>query len=230
MIFERAVILVHSPVLAPSMWQALAPRLEETGLMVATPDLRPSLAGSAPYHSSMVEVAAAAVPTGMPVVLVGHSAAGPLLPGIAACAHPPVTSIVYLDARLPHPGRSWLDTLPPPRADALRTQVAGDRMPRWNEWFPPEAFASLLPDERAREDFVKDLPEVPWEVFTEVMPAAGVSRLPERPLYVQLSEAYRATADEAEEAGYQVLRAEATHLAMMTDPSLVMDLLLTALT
>ena len=57
------------------------------------------------------------------MTLVGHSRAGALLPAIAARLGPAVRKIVYVDARLPHPGRTWLSTLSPEQADRMRAKA-----------------------------------------------------------------------------------------------------------
>jgi hypothetical protein len=53
---------------------------------------------------------------GRPTILVGHSGAGPLLAAMGeslGC----VEGYVFVDAGLPHPGRSWFDSAPPELAE-----------------------------------------------------------------------------------------------------------------
>jgi hypothetical protein len=226
---ERVMLLVHSPVLAPVTWHELRPHLEAAGWRVAVPDLRP-LADASPMYPALCNAAAAAVPlNAAAVVVVGHSRAGPLLPGVAAAVGPAVSHVVFVDARLPHAGRSWQDTLSADRLAALENAASSGRLPTWDRWFPPEALAELLPDRQQRSRLVGDLPQLPWGLVTEAAPHAEGAWDSARHVYVQLSEAYEAVAAQADADGYQVLRARADHLAMMTRPSLVADLLLAAL-
>ena len=67
-----------------------------------------------PYYPKYAMAAAAAVDgTSDPVVVVGHSAAGALLPAIAEAVGDRTRGAVFVDAMLPQPGRSWFDTAPP---------------------------------------------------------------------------------------------------------------------
>src|SRR6266702_2692516 len=60
-----------------------------------------------------------------PVVLGGHSRAGPLL-AAAGTIITQVRGYVFVDARLPTPGQAWLDTAPPELAARLREMTGPD--------------------------------------------------------------------------------------------------------
>jgi hypothetical protein len=126
--------------------------------------------GGPPYYRKFAEAAAGSV-TGpdreAPVVLVGHSGAGPLLPAVAEVLDGRVPAAVFVDALLPHPGRSWFDTAPGPLRKQLAGLVRAGRLPPWNAWFPSDAFVPLLPDEDLREPFVAELPRLPVAYFEE---------------------------------------------------------------
>jgi len=217
---------VHSPLLAPVTWLGVASELRREGWTAVVPDLRTALAGDPPYYPSLFEAARrAAVGSASPVVVVGHSAAGPLLPGVIAALDTPVSTVVFVDARLPHPGLSWLETLPAERAEALRAQAQEGFLPRWDTWFPPEAVAGLLPDSAVRQAFQAELPEVPWGLLTETLPPLPPSWNGMDHVYVQLSDAYRAESDHAAGDRYRVIRHDGDHLSPMTRPAKLSELL-----
>ncbi|GIF46000.1 hypothetical protein DFJ67_5432 [Asanoa ferruginea] len=209
------MLLVHSPLLTPATWEALLPHLEAAGWRVVLLDLRPSIEAPS-FHAA---VCAAAAATGTAHVVVGHSRAGPYLPGIVEAVG---GDVVFLDARLPHPGTSWLGSLPPERARWLREVAVSGRLPRWDTWFPAD---DLLLTDPARRRALRDLPELPWSVVSEVLPAPGRRWDAAGHTYVQLSAAYQATADEAAQRGWRVHRLDADHLAMVTRPAAVAQLL-----
>jgi hypothetical protein len=214
---EPTMLLVHSPLLTPATWDALRPHLDAEGWRVVVLDLRPLLEARS-FHAA---VCAAAATTGPASVVVGHSRAGPYLPGIAEAVGGADLEVVFLDARLPHPGASWVGSLPPDRAAWLKNIAVSDRLPRWDTWFPPD---DLLTDP-GRRRVLHALPEVPWSVVAEVLPALGPRWHSATHTYVQLSPAYRSTADDAEQHDYGVRRLDADHLAMVTQPAAVAHLL-----
>lgn len=232
------VMLVHSPLLTPSSWQPVAAGLRRAGFAVAVPDLLAALAGGPPYYPRVFGAAAATVrgadeaataggaDDAAPVVLIGHSAAGPLLPGIAGAVGPRVSAAVFVDARLPHPGESWTGSLSGERAAHLRDLAQDGWLPAWDSWFPPEVLADLLPDPKVRQRFRAELPRLPGDLLDEDLPPSPPHWGRIAKSYVQLSDAYLATADEAEAQGWPVQRHGADHLAIMTQPALVGRLLL----
>ncbi|MDG4798936.1 hypothetical protein, partial [Micromonospora sp. WMMD980] len=203
------------------------PHLEEAGWRVAVLDLR-ALVESPSFHAAVCE-SAADITRGTPTVVVGHSRAGPYLPGIADAVGGDRLDVVFMDARLPHPGTSWLGSLPPEQATWLRELAAPGRLPTWDTWFPTHSIAEILPDPEQRRRVLHGLPELPWQLVSEVLPAPGRGWHSAGRVYLQLSAAYQATAVQAEERGYRVRSLDAEHLAMITQPARVADLLLSAL-
>ncbi|HEX2214411.1 MAG TPA: alpha/beta fold hydrolase, partial [Mycobacterium sp.] len=120
-----SLLFVHSPVTGPSTWTGVADALRRRGFRCALPDLRSALAQGPPFYPRLAAAAASTVTGGGAVVLVGHSAAGPLLPVIGEAVAAPVRG-VFVDAQLPHPGRSWFDAAPV----VLRDQLLAMAEPR----------------------------------------------------------------------------------------------------
>ena len=222
------MLLVHSPLLTSATWDAIRPYLEAAGWRVAIPDLRPLIEAPS-FHTAVCAAAAASVAPGAPTVVVGHSRAGAYLPGIAEALGSDRLDVVFLDARLPHPGNSWVGSVPPARATWLREKAGSGRLPTWDTWFPGESLDELLPDPGQRRRVLHSLPELPWTVVSEVLPAPGRAWNSAGHAYLQLSTAYQSTAAEAEGLGYLVRRRYADHLAMVTRPAMVTELLLSAL-
>lgn len=214
----REIVLVHSPLLSPMSWSAVAGALTNLGHRVTVPDLRPALAGGPPYYTRIFHAVADVINRdAASVVLVGHSGAGPLLPGIAGSIPVPASDMVFVDALLPHPGQSWLGSLPEERAARLRSLSQDEWLPTWDTWFPAEVLESALPDDEMRQAFRADLPRLPWALVTEPVPALEPHPEP-RTAYIRLSEAYDHMAARAEEAGWPVVRQSSGHLAPLTCP------------
>jgi hypothetical protein len=222
------LILVHSPLLAPSSWGRVPASLEGKGFTVAVADLRPVLESGPPYYERLFQTIAAYANGADAVAVVGHSAAGALLPGALSLMGAGRQTAVFVDARLPHDGQTWLEARSPDRQAALLASVVDGHLPPWDRWFPPEALAELLPDDAMRQRFQEELRGLPAQLLTEPMPqSTWDSRV--RKVYVQLSAAYASIADQAKADGWQVARYALDHLAPLTRPDAVADAIATSL-
>jgi hypothetical protein len=146
-----------------------------------------------------------------------------LLPAIAE-ATPSVVGAVFVDALLPHPGESWFATAPEPLRGRLLHLAEDGILPKWSDWFPPEAIAELLPDAAQRERFIAELPRVPLSYFEETAPGAPAWP-PPHCAYVRLSEAYQDQAEEAARRGWPVEVVDGDHLSIVTDPEPIAELI-----
>jgi hypothetical protein len=193
-------VLVASPFTGPFAWSRVADVLRGRGLRVA--------------------VRGVDAPLDPPVVLVGHSGAGSHLPAIANELGG-VERAVYVDALLPHPGRSWAQTVPDDFVDRLTAMAVDYRLPPWPEWWGEEAMRALLPDDALRARFVADCPRVPVSALHEVMPD-----VPEpQSSFVQLSAAYESETAAARERGWPATVLDLHHLALLTHPEVIADTL-----
>ena len=221
-------VLVHSPMVGALTWTATAEELNRHGVATVVPDL-----AGADDHDGIVRAVATALrhtalrnKVATPIVLIGHSGAGRHLPGLAS-AVPGVALLVYVDAALATPGRSWFDDVPAERAATLRELADGQgRLPPWSEWFPPGALDALLPERGLRERFLAGVPRLPLSYFTEPAPPATWSG-PQ--VYLRLSEAYLDEARTMRTDGVPVLTLPSHHLAMLTDPAAVAGAILRCL-
>jgi hypothetical protein len=214
-------LLLHSPLLAAAgTWGDLPARL-------GADTLPPEIAAddAAPYAERYVDavLTQTAADRG-PLVAVPHSGAGPLLAAIAAAfarAGRPLAGAVFLDAGLPAPGRSRLDLLASEDAAAaaeFRSALdAGARYPDWTA----DLLAGEVPDP---EPVIAALRPRGLDFYAEPLPDAA---LPDgfAAGYVQLSGTYASYADEAEARGWPTVRADLGHLAALSAPDAVADLI-----
>jgi len=213
------LILVHSPLVGPACWDRVAVDLAGRGYQVSIPDLTGTVASGPPYCSRQAELIARGA-AGLPATLVGHSGAGPLLAAAGALIGQ-VRGYLFVDAGLPIPGQTWMQTVPPDLA-AQVLQMADDQgwLPPWPQWWGDEALAGLIPDPNARRRFADGCPRLPLAMFEEVHPP--VPGWPDAAAaYLLLSEAYQDEAARARELGWPVTEQASHHLALLTDPGLV---------
>jgi hypothetical protein len=215
--------LVHSPLVGPAIWETLAQALRTRDHEVVVPDLTATLSGGPPYCSRQVAAIAEAVGQRW-TVLVAHSGAGPLLAATRS-ALDDSHGYVFVDAGLPTPGMSWFESAPAELAAQLRDMARDGWLPPWSQWWPLQALEELLPDPELRTRFAAASPRLPLAMFEEVLPPAPT--WPDRPCaYLRLSDAYRDPADRAPALGWPIIELASHHLAVLTDPELVVERLL----
>jgi hypothetical protein len=210
------IVLCHSPLTTKEAWGDLAGELERRGHPAIVLDVHQD--DQPPYAMSYIARAAgqlAHVARTDPLVLVGHSGAGPLLPRIGyarRAAHSVVGAYVFFDASLPGVGvTNRLELLhheDAPFAEELAALLdAGGQFPNWDD-------ESLLALARSRgKDF-----------FTEPLP--NPTDWPDAPVaYVRTSQPYSSHAGVARSRGWPVVERELGHFAGITDPSAAVDAL-----
>ncbi len=217
---DALVVLVHSPLVGPFTWSLVAQSLQAAGFEVLVPALTDR--GKTPpaywrQHTASVQLALASIPQERPLVLVGHSGAGPLLPVIAQAAQHPVKAYLFVDADLPHPGQNRLDEMEasvPAFAQELRRSLAsGRRFPSWSD----EDLSEDLPDEPVRRHMLAELQPRPLHFFEEIIPT--VAGWPDAPGgYVLFTQGYRRSLEQAQRAGWLSRTFHAGHFHMLVDP------------
>ena len=225
------LVMVHSPLVGAMTWQPVAEILRSQGHDVRVPSLAAAVSGRGPYYTKIAK-AVSEVAEGKPLVtLVVHSGAGSLVPVIAqrmqkACPYP-LWSVVFVDAQLP---------IPKPRSAAPDAWVEGLRglavdgiLPRWDQWFPPGAFESLIPEPAMRAAFIANCPNLPFAYFEE-RPPMRLSWVPQSVAYIRLSAMYDAHLQEARANRWRAIKADLDHLAPLTRPAEVAALITQALT
>lgn len=221
---QAELVLVHSPLTGDVTWRPVADVLRARGRAVSVPSLTEAFQGGGPYYPKLLTLAAGRTgprPHGRPVVLVGHSGAGSLLPALGerlAAVRRPVAGTVYADAQWPHPGQSWLQVVPEDLRAQVRALARDGRLPPWDEWFSEEMLAEELPDPEVRAWFRAGVPRLPLAYLDERAPEADVDPDHSRSAYLRLSPTYEETAIRAEAIGHRVLRRTSRHLGLVTDP------------
>ena len=220
-------VLIHSPLTGPQAWTRVAVELAARGFEATRPVLPPLPALTAPLYQNLAAVVAPQyLGQEGPFVLVVHSGAGGLAPSLVAASGGQVAAVLYVDAIPPHPGRSWYETASDALAASLRakTDKAG-MVPAWDQWFPPDALGSLIPDEPQRTLFLNGLSPTPAAWLEAKAPELD---LPDTVGwgFLRLSKAYEREAGEARRLGWPTLRTDLHHLAMMTHPTQVVTAML----
>lgn len=226
---ERAplFVLVHSPLVGPLTWQLVADVLRRSGHEVTVPRLDNEAPAGTPlyrYHAERVRRSVEAHDPLAPVVLVGHSGAGPLLPLIGDTLVNDVAGYVFADAPLPRDRARRSDNAPAEFRRRLLARTEDGRVPPWGEWWRDDVLAALIPDEELRKVFVAELCPLPLQLFEEPIPLPP--EWPDAPCaYLRLSSTYDAEAAAAARRGWDVVHFEAGHLHMLVDPDAVAEAL-----
>ncbi len=221
-------VLVHSPLVGSLTWALVADELDRRGINSVVPSFSDVLDDGPPFWQHIAEHVHQEVrDAGMdePLVLVGHSGAGPLLPAIRERLAQRVTGYLFVDARLPKNGTSFFDDAPPGTVQALRTRVRQGSLPNWADWFGEEAMRSVLPDGIIRRRFIEELRPIPLALLEEPVPVSA--SWDDAPCgYIRLSRVYESQIEMARDAGWQTRVLEGGHLHMLVDPVTVTDVIL----
>ncbi|MBI1209908.1 MAG: alpha/beta hydrolase [Alphaproteobacteria bacterium] len=212
---SQAVVLVHSPFVGASCWLQVARVLADRGHAAVVPSLAAAFSGSPPYYRSAAQAVVRSAGSFDEIMLVVHSGAGGLVDAI--CDAATVSEILFVDAVLPFPDRSWASTLPPKLKDRLFALARSGFLPTWDQWFGSGALEGLMPDPEKRTAFAAELPRIPLAFAHEVAPTESTKR-PKRFGYLRLSDGYEQEARIAEGWGWPTARRSLHHLAPLTDP------------
>ncbi len=193
------------------------------------PDLTNVASAAPPYYPKYAKAAAAAVDdTAGRVVLIGHSAAGALLPAVAKAVGDRTTAAVFVDAMLPQPGRSWFDTAPSGLEAEMRGMAVNGVLPPYHEWFPPGTLAELIPEPARRERLIAENPRLPLAYFDEPAPPVRFAESVAC-AFLRLGAPFDAAANKAQRLGWWVARRDWDHLRILSAPEAVADLIAQAI-
>jgi len=223
-------VLVHSPLVGPLTWGPVAKQIRQRRQDVVVPAIEDSPGSTEPFwkqHAGSIARALTAVPAGRPLVLAGHSGAGPLLPAIRQLLENPVQTYLFVDAGIPRAEATRLDLMKwedPEWSAQFQAELArGERYPAWTV----DDLREVIPDELLRRQMAAELRPRGLDFFSEPIPV--FEGWPDAPCaYIQLSSAYERPASYARQAGWPTYRIEAGHFHMLVDPAAVTDLLIKA--
>jgi hypothetical protein len=216
------MVLLHSPLVGVESWGRLPEALRRGGVGAVAMGVGGD--EGAPFAERYVRGAVGAVlgagSLAGPLVLVGHSGAGPLLGAVGdglRAAGRPVGGYLFCDAGLPRAGASRLDLLAvedPEMAAAFGAELErGGQFPTWRD----ADLAPLVPDPAARAALLGSLRPRGLDFFTEPLPPAP--GWPDAPCgFLRLSATYDGWAREAERRGWPTARIDAGHFHPLVDP------------
>jgi hypothetical protein len=224
------MVLLHSPLVGVQSWGRLADAVRRRGVgavaVAVDTDDQPPFAER--YLHRAVAAVVDASPAPDPLVLVGHSGAGPLLGAVGSglrAAGRPVGGYLFCDAGLPAAGVTRLDLLAvedPGMAAAFRAELErGGRFPTWSD----ADLEPLVPDPAARAALVGSLRPRGLAFFTEPLPAAAA--WPDASCgYLRLSAVYDRWVEAAAARGWPTASLDAGHFHPLVDPEAVAQALL----
>lgn len=218
--------LLHSPLTSATAWGDLPSALSDLGYPVVVPEVLDD--DDPPFAQRYIARASLQLANdapGQPLILLGHSGAGPLLPQVGFARHAAglrIKGYIFIDAMLPRVPQATtrLEILTLDDAAAAHSITEqlqhGGQFPNWTE----AALANDIPDPAHRALLLAGLRPRALPFFTEPLP------VPEdwpdaRCGYLQLSNAYRGPARTAELRGWSVDRIDAHHFAALTNPDRV---------
>jgi hypothetical protein len=214
------LVLLHSPLVGPGTWRAIAPVLEVRGFEVAVADFAADMAGPPPYYTRLVRTASASLGHDAEAFLIVHSGAGSLVPAVAASGR--VSGAIFVDALMPHPGQSWFETVPTLLKSRLENLACNGRVPPWHRWWPEGAIRGLFAAEASYARFVSELKEIPLPFLEEPAPDLALDDK-FAGAYLQLGPGNAAEASSAERRGWPVKRLALHHFALLTHAEEVAD-------
>jgi hypothetical protein len=212
-------VLVHSTLLGPASWAAVADQLTGAGEEVVVPSLLGFADGGPPYWPRVAAAVATALGGLSPereVVLVLHSNAGLLAPVLVVHVGRPVRACLFVDASLPARGSAtpvaseeWLAQ--------LREKAVDGRLPPWSQWWDQDEMAELYPDAETRARVSAEEPSLPLDYYEQQIPvlsgwAAGPCG------YLLFGGFYVPIAAEAADRGWLVDELPGDHLHQLVDP------------
>jgi len=213
--------LIHSPLVGPGMWSPIADELVRRGHAVVVPNLDGDESSGEELWRQHVRAAASRVRDVDRPILVGHSAAGALLPAIREAARAPVSGYIFMDAGLPSTG--------PRRGSGAFAKLiddfyaAGQRFPNWTD----EDLRAIVPDDGRRRALLQQMRPAPSRFWTEAVPLfPGWPDAPCAYLRFAPNPVYDEAAAEATRRGWPHREISGGHFHMLVDPPAVTDALI----
>jgi pimeloyl-ACP methyl ester carboxylesterase len=224
---DPVLVLIHSPLVGPATWSAVARELQRRGRASVVPSLLGVADAAAPqWRHVPAVVRAASERLSNPVALVGHSGGGLLLPTIADALTVEVAALIFVDSFLP-PANGSLRLAPPGFVEQLRELAADGVLPPWSSWFGEDAMRELVSDERLRATLEEEMPRLPLSYFEASVPVPRGWEAYPCAYLLFADEPYGESAADARRRGWPVAEIPgAQHLTMVTEPTTVTDALL----
>jgi hypothetical protein len=223
-------VLIHSPLVGGLTWTLVAEEMQQRGLDVLVPVLNDFPDSKELYwdqHAASVSLALVDIPDDVPLILVAHSGAGPLLPVIRESIPNPVYAYIFVDAGIPQNKATRLDMMKsedPDWAREFQTYLqGGGHFPNWSN----DDLREIVPDEHIRGQLVSDLRPRTLDFFTELIPV--FEGWPDAPcVYILFSPPYKQAESQARQMGWHTYELEAGHFHMLVDAKAVTNIIVEA--
>ncbi|WP_329579825.1 alpha/beta fold hydrolase [Streptomyces sp. NBC_01361] len=230
---KPTIVLVHGAFADASSWNGVVERLQRRGYTVIAPanPLRGLYSDSA-YIASVLDSIKG------PIVLAGHSYGGALI-STAAEGNPQVKSLVYVSALMPDVGESGMPLgakFPSELGTATKSVpyraggVSGTDLYLKPDRIHP-VFAADLPESTTRVMAVTQRPAA-TTAFSETANVAAWKHIPSWFLVAKQDKTINPDQErfEAKRAGSHMVEIDSSHVAMISHPDVVTDLVLQAAT
>ncbi|MFD5662022.1 alpha/beta fold hydrolase [Streptomyces hirsutus] len=230
---KPTIVLVHGAFADASSWNGVAERLEHRGYTVIAPanPLR-GLYNDSAYIASVLDSIKG------PIVLVGHSYGGALISS-AAAGNPRVKSLVYVSALMPDVGESGMSLAArfPSELDTATKSVPyrADGISGTDLYLKPDrlrqVFAADLPESTTRVMAVTQRPAA-TTAFSEKAKVAAWKHIPSWFLVAKQDKTINPDQErfQAKRAGSHTVEINSSHVAMISHPEAVTDLVLQSAT
>ncbi|GFE13302.1 alpha/beta hydrolase [Streptomyces glebosus] len=231
---KPTIVLVHGAFADASSWNGVVERLERRGYPVIAPanPLR-GLYSDSTYIASVLDSIKG------PLVLVGHSYGGSLISS-AAAGNPRVKSLVYVAALMPDVGENGMSLsarFPSELGTATKSVPyrAGGGLSGTDLYLKPDklhqVFAADLPESTTRIMAVTQRPAA-TTAFSEKAKVAAWKHIPSWFLVAKQDKTINPDQErfEAKRAGSHTVEIDSSHVAMISHPEAVTDLVLQAAT
>jgi hypothetical protein len=223
-------VLIHSPLVGRLTWSLVAEEIRRRGLDVVVPALNDFPDANELYwkqHAASVSLSLLDIPENVPLILIAHSGAGPLLPVIRESVPNPVDAYVFVDAGIPQKNATRLDMMKsedPHWAQEFQTYLeGGGQFPNWSR----DDLREIVPNDNLCEQLVAEIHPRGLDFFTEPIPV--FDGWPDAPCaYIQFSPPYKRAELEARQMGWLTYQLKAGHFHMLVYPDMVTDLILNA--
>jgi hypothetical protein len=216
------LVLLHSPLVGANFWHPVAQMLESQGTRCSLPSAIERDRELVAWRDwPNVASAGLNVPPG--AIVVGHSAAGFLLPSLASTFS--ASGVIFVDALIPPDQGS----VPPADSDFLQFVRSLPRdddglLPPWSRWWGEGAIERLIGDAQTYRRFEAELPRLPLSWFDDAVDVPRWQHLPAG--YVQTSARFASSSRDAQERGWAVRALAGTHLHPLLAPRETADALL----
>jgi hypothetical protein len=215
-------VLIHSPIVGPVAWSAVAEELRIRGVKAIVPDLAYDVVPKQPFwelHAKSVARGLKSAPENEGLILTGHSGAGMLLPAISQISGRPVAGYIFMDADIPEDGISRLEILgrelPQAAEEVHRALSAGKMLPAWSD----ADLREIIPDPAVRQRVLAHLRHHPLAFMEEAI--AVFESWPDAPcayLSFPRTGSYGESVKRAKREGWAYAELDGAHFHMLVDP------------